>query len=447
MTIQWGIKMGKGDYVRKIVAWELVCLVGVVLLSFLYHLWFLSGAVLFVAASLVQPRVRRSIRQAKEDEYEYNQLTIYMEQLLCSYKRNGSLVESMTDCLSVFEKGEPIGKHIEKALYILQTGEGVEDGEIVANAFATIEKHYNSKRLRMLHEFLNQAEQMGGKREQAIDILLEDLQLWKRRTTLYQKKKKYIRVDTVIAVVFACCMCILSRLLVPKELGFDIADTMLYQVVTTAVLCGLLSIVHFVWKKLTGSWLDGQLLQNQETIQRVKRNYKLLCNEQRNPIKKHLAYKICRRQVETEYPYWLLSITLLLQTESVYCAMEQSVNRKCGMFADEVRSLLDKLYDAPNQLYPYTEFFQQLEISEVQTGMKILYSVNQNGYEESKRQLDFLISQNNVLMDRAENNRYENQTAGLSLLKHLPMLIACVKMVADLVNLLALTMGTLGQMA
>jgi len=98
-------------------------------------------------------------------------------------------------------------------------------------------------------------------------------------------------------------------------------------------------------------------------------------------------------------------------------------------------------------LYPYTEFFRQLEISEVQTGMKILYSVNQNGYEESKRQLDFLISQNNVLMDRAENNRYENQTAGLSLLKHLPMLIACVKKVADLVNLLALTMGTLGQMA
>jgi hypothetical protein len=422
--------------------------VGIIVISLLYHLWFLSGVVLFIVISLVQPKVRRSIRKAKENEYEYNQVTIYMEQLLCSYKRNGNLVEAMKDCLSVFEKGEPIGKRIEDALYILQTGDGVENGEIVAGALGSIEKHYNSKRLHMLHDFLNQAEQMGGKREQAIDILMEDLQMWRRRTTLYQKKKKYIRIDTVIAVAFSCCMCVLSRMLVPKELGFDLADTILYQVVTTGVLCGLMGIIHMVWKKLTGSWLDGHFIQSKETMERIKRNYVLLSSESKcNPMKRHLAYKICRRQVEGEYPYWLLSITLFLQTESVFCAMEQSVRRKSGMFADEVRCLLDKLYDAPNQLYPYVEFFQRLELPDVQTGMKILYSVNQNGYEESKRQLDFLISQNNVLMDRAENNRYENQTAGLSLLKHLPMLIACVKMVADLVNLLALTMGTLGQMA
>ncbi len=74
--------------------------------------------------------------------------------------------------------------------------------------------------------------------------------------------------------------------------------------------------------------------------------------------------------------------------------------------------------------------------------MKILYSVNANGYEDSMKQLDFLVAQNNRLMDKNESYRYSNMMAGMSMLKQLPMVAACLKLLIDLVNLLAITMGS-----
>lgn len=92
------------------------------------------------------------------------------------------------------------------------------------------------------------------------------------------------------------------------------------------------------------------------------------------------------------------------------------------------------------------DFFSSLSIPEVQSGMKILYSVHANGYEESKKQLDFLVAQNNRLMDKSESYRYSNVLAGMSMLKQLPMIISCLKLLVDLVNLLAITMGSFQSM-
>ena len=83
---------------------------------------------------------------------------------------------------------------------------------------------------------------------------------------------------------------------------------------------------------------------------------------------------------------------------------------------------------------------------EIQTGMKILYSVSTNGYEQSRRQLDFLVAQNNRLMDKSESYSQLNKMGGMSLLKQLPIMVSCLKLLIDLVNLLALTMGNFQNM-
>lgn len=428
---------------EKSVVFAGISLVLAVLSYAVYQLWFAFAAVFFLACNLMLPKIYRYMEAASKEEKRYQDMTIYMEQLLCSYKRTSRLLDSVLDCQTLFSETGEMGGCISAGLHIMKTGEGVADGEIARRGFEKIEEKYSSRRLVMLHDFLCEAEKMGGQREQAVDILLEDLQMWKSRTSLYQKKKSFIRIETLIALVLAFIMCYVSKLLTPEELGFRLSDTMFYQIVTTIVFCGFIVILSVIWKKLTGSWLDEREKMDAKEKERQQKQYEMIKGRRKSKkIEHRLAKRICKRQVERDFPYWLLSITLFLQTDSVYQAMKNSINKIKGIFAAEVEELLANIYEHPNLLSPYTAFFRELSMPEVQTGMKILYSVNQNGYEDSKKQLDFLVSQNNQLMDRAESNRYENQTAGLSMLKHLPMMAASIKLLADLINLLILTMGS-----
>ncbi len=428
---------------KRYVVYFGVSLAAAVLAGFIYQLDILFCMVFLGVCIFSIPQIHRCIKEAKEQEHRYTELTVYMEQLLCSYKRTNKLTDSLQDCGTLFSPKSIMGKCISRAVYIMQTGEGVADGEIARRALEEIERRYPSRRLTMLHDFMCEAEKMGGQREQAADILLEDVQMWKRRTSLFQKKKGYIRMETIIALGLAAVMCYVSKLLTPSELGFRLSDTLFYQVVTTIVFCGFAGILTLVWKKLTGSWLDERERMDQKQLRRFTKQYHILKGKiKTNRMGRHLAKRICRKQVEYDFPYWLLSITLFLQTDSVYQAMKNSLKTVKGIFSMEVEKLLETIYKHPHLLTPYTDFFTELTMPEVQTGLKILYSVNQNGYEDSKKQLDFLVSQNNQLMDHAESNRYANQTAGLSLLKHLPMMLASIKLLADLVNLLVLTMGS-----
>jgi hypothetical protein len=430
-------------FLKKNLLFFIISVVSAILIGFIYQLEAIAVMIILAVLLYFMPQIYRYRKEGRKQEKRYWDLTVYMEQLLCSYKRTNRLIDSLQDCASLYPKESGIGKCIAAAIHIMQTGEGVDDGEIARKSFERIEKYYPSRRLSMLHDFICEAEKMGGQREQALDILLEDVQMWKQRTSLYQKKRGHIRIDTLIALGLASVMCYISNLLTPPDLGFQLSDTIFYQVVTTVVFCGFAGILALVWKKLTGSWLDENEMIDEKQATRLMKQYQILKGKTKaNRVKQHLAKRICKRQAERDFPYWLLSITLFLQTDSVYRAMENSLKTIKGIFSLEVKKLLESIYEHPYLLSPYTDFYKELAMPEIQTGMKILYSVNQNGYEDSKKQLDFLVSQNNQLMDKEETNRYENQAAGLSMLKHLPMMLASIKLLADLVNLLVLTMGS-----
>ena len=51
-----------------------------------------------------------------------------------------------------------------------------------------------------------------------------------------------------------------------------------------------------------------------------------------------------------------------------------------------------------------------------------------------------------MVMDKCECNRFDNCLAGMGLLKQIPMLIACVKVVFDMTIFIVMTMGNYLQM-
>ena len=393
---------------------------------------------LTVGGCLALKRIRFHIYREREFEQEYGQVVIYLEQLLCSYRRLGHTGRAMEDCSSLFEPKSRMGGAIQRAKHIFLTGEGVEDGAILEAAFAEIEKEYDSRRMKIIHTFLCNGDRTGSDSGSSLDILLEDLEFWKNRTSIYEKRKKFIKTECAVAAGLAAVLCYVSRLLTPEELGLRIADNPIYQISTTVVLLALWWLIVLIYRKLSVKWLDRCKNEGEEEG-RLEKLYQTL---EKDPVavsglSTHVAKRVLGRYVRQEFPYWIMIVTLYLQTESSYQALKKSMAQTGGIFRQEIQTLTEKIYDSPRDL----QFFGKLELPEIQTGMKILYSVSTNGYEDSRRQLDFLVAQNNRLMDRSEVFVQNNKMAGMGLLKQLPMVLSSVKLLLDLIHLLTMTMG------
>ena len=129
----------------------------VILLPFvLFIVWVYGLGVVFIvplfAASCVAvARIRRYQRADREYEVAYSQVTTYLEQLLCSYRRLGHAGKALEDCRTLFREDCLMGKAICQAMHILFTGEGVIDGDILDAAFASVERFYDSRRMRIIH--------------------------------------------------------------------------------------------------------------------------------------------------------------------------------------------------------------------------------------------------------------------------------------------------------
>lgn len=415
----------------------------VALIVWIYGLGWLSVLPLGAASCLAVWRIRACRLAELQYEYTYIEVTTYLEQLLCSYRRLGHAGKALEDCRLLFEAESPMGKAIAQAKHILLTGEGVLDGNILSAAFACIERRYDSRRMRIIHRFICNGDKTGAESGRSSDILLEDLELWKNRTRMYQNRKKFIKLECGIATGLSLLLCYVSRLLTPEELGFDISESAVYRFSTVGAFLLFLVILVKIFRKLSGSWLDERGRRGERERNQLERMYRVLRGEEAaSPLTRHMAKRVVGRYVREEFPYWLLLVTLYLQSESSYQALRYSLEETGGVFRLELERLLREIYDSPRSLEPYIGFFSGLGLSEVQSGMKILYSVNNNGYEESKKQLDFLISQNNRLMDKNESGHQSNRMAAMSMLKQLPMVVSCLKLLVDLVNLLAVTMGS-----
>ncbi len=397
---------------------------------------------LTVGGCLALRRIRFFIRRERDFEQEYEQVVTYLEQLLCSYRRLGHTGRAMEDCSSLFESGSRMDRAIQRARHVFMTGEGVEDGAILEAAFAEIEKEYDSRRMKIIHTFLCNGDRTGSDSRGSLDILLEDLEYWKNRTSIYEKRKKFIKTECAVAAGLAAVLCYVSRLLTPEELGLHISDNPIYQISTALVLLALWWLIALIYRKLSVKWLDGGGNKEDEEV-RLEKLYQTLGKDPSavSGLSAHVAKRVLGRYVRQEFPYWLMIVTLYLQTESGYQALKKSMEQMDGIFRREIQVLTEKIYDSPRDLQPYLEFFGKLELPEVQTGMKILYSVSTNGYEDSRRQLDFLVAQNNRLMDRSEVFIQNNKMAGMGLLKQLPMVLSSIKLLLDLIHLLTMTMG------
>ncbi len=392
----------------------------------------------FVGLFLLPLADRYMVRAAKNEE-KYRESVSYMEQFLCSYKRTSVVGTSLEDCRSLFESSSDMNTVLQSALHILKTGE--EAGEnILRAAFGVIGENYPSRRMKLMHEYVIKVEQMGGRIESWMDLLLREIQLWKERTLLYQKKKSMLRRESFLSILMSMGLCWLSNLLIPSMFRKQLVASAIYQISTMVTLILFMILAVLILANLTRTWLDCKREPKHFGEGKIESQYERI-KKNKHSIGGYFAKKSIIPYIREEFPYWLLTVILFLQQDSLYQAVSQSSDHVHGFFKKEVQYFLEQLYEDPVSLHPYQEFFSEFFLPEIQTGMKMLYAFRQNGYEDTSRQIYFLIEQNNLIMDQVERQRLEDQLGVMGILRQIPMGIATAKVILDVVFIFILSFG------
>lgn len=145
------------------------------------------------------------------------------------------------------------------------------------------------------------------------------------------------------------------------------------------------------------------------------------------------ARKRVLREVEKQFPEWLMNLSLQLQTDNVHVSLKKTIPDAPFILKQDLTRLVEEIEQQPNALQPYIRFMREFQIPDVLSAMKILYSMAEFGIRDMGGQIDALVQRNTVMMDRAERLKEEDLMAGVGFLVLLPMITGVVKMLADLV--------------
>lgn len=484
-------------WLSKFILTAILILISECLIVKLFGLSLMGLSVILFVTILLSPSFVRVYYKQKKEEKRFSDLTDYMEQMISSYRENGNIARALKDCEDTFEVGSTMKKLLQKAIHVRVTGEGVEDISITRESLRVIEKEFPSRRLKLLHDFLTKAEETGGNHTTTLNVLLEDLQAWRGRTAVYQRKRQKIKMECLISTLLATIFSSLPNMLLKfSGLDINVSEETLYQVSATVALVFFLLIANRIMKKSSNTWLDEK--DNNKKHEKVmETRYHFIVNYTKEkairdaifPLvigflvttisivlglvigggfrvfcialgcsiftfflyqmiqRKKIFIKKVKKSVEQEFPYWLLSVTLLLQTESVFQAIMISKEESTGVLRKELEHLAEGIYHNPTSLVPYKEFFQDFEMVSIKQAMRILYSIQNTGVSGMEQTLYNLTKQNNELMDVSEKITFENRLAGMSAMRFLPQLVACMHMLLNLGLTMLLVFGMFSAIA
>ena len=156
-----------------------------------------------------------------------------------------------------------------------------------------------------------------------------------------------------------------------------------------------------------------------------------------------LTYNQLINAVNLRYPAWIVDLALLLQAKSVQASLALSYDATPIVLQPELEKMLHAISDNPDGAEPYMNFFGEFRLRNIQSAMKMLYSIQQGTGGNVQKQLAGAIERNNHLLAISELAAADKNMAGLAGMFLTPLLISSIQVVADL---LAFVMNALGSM-
>lgn len=456
----------------------LIMMIGSAILGYILGMQPAYIAILIIACLIIMPMMTVSAYRQMYEQKRFEDVGSYLEQVLYSFKRRPKIVTSLEDTSKIFKEGSTMQGLLNKAIGIINSA--TLKGNVYKKALDEIEKPYFCRPIQMAHNFMRSVEQYGGEYDKSADILIDDRNRWVERVYDVQTDKKKLKMNMTISIVLSLIIVTVSSKMIPKNL-IDINTSIIVQIMTTATLILDLILWAFVQLKLSGSWIsykeDKSIKRTYDSVMHPKPENKrkkyttwfmlsilvgtvacvtrdikptgamiiFACFVLYNPTRlKKVHRKWLAREVEKAFPDWMISVALLLQTDNVHVALSKSVEDAPFVLQEELERLLDGIEKNPTVIDPYLDFYSQIPMPEIQSSMKMLYSMSQFGAEEMGTQIESMISRNSVMQDKAEKMRSKDQLAGMGFFVFLPMLTGTLKMLVDMGTMLTGVMSKFG---
>jgi hypothetical protein len=401
----------------------------------------------------------------------------YMEQFLYSFKRNGTVLNALLETATIFDEGI-FHEALEKAIEHIQYTTDSEDPE--REALDIVGEFFHCERIDAIHSFVIGAQRRGGDAGGSILLLAKNRAMWAERVMNLQKEFQIVKRNIMIALVATMLICILPLYLLGGDL--DISSIPLCQI-SAVVLIGICMLIYVkADKKLCRSWIEKEVdstgmgkkylqVRDYDEAKEAKSSQKMaiipvilfigafiyfkniavlvtgvvvvLFFLNQHKIGHSLAMKKVAREIEKQFPNWLMEVALLLQTDNVQMAIRKSMDSAPEVLVYALEDLIDQLEEDPNAIEPYHRFLKEYRNPDVQSAMKMLYALSSGNAGDVTKQVEELIDRNNAMMDKAEKLEQEDKIAGMKVYILLPSLLASFKLMVDMALLLVVFLQNL----
>lgn len=453
-------------------------LAGIGAVGILFRLQAVYFAVLVAAVLFALPVVILDMYKKMYEQKRFGDTAAYMEQLLYSFQKSGKAASALKETLEIFEDGQ-MKRIIGQAIYHMGEGKPETKHGVMRESLQFIENAYSCVKVHMVHELLINAEEYGGETEEAVVILLGDIERWKKRGYHLQAEKKKSHMDNIVSIVVAALLCATAlyvlnamKQMFAVQRASDIFRIPVIQLSSFLFLLFLLYVFMKSSRNLTGDWLKEPKLREEDYI---LKSYRMVMGyEEKKAQKKSLlfaipvfiamaallamgkrgggifclaagavliiqyraGYHLARKDVTDEMylriPQWLIEMILLLQNNNVQVALAKSVQGAPRVLQEELNLLLVRIAQTPGKLQAYTGFCEKFDLPELQSCMKMLHAVSENGTGNVKVQMNNLLMRVNEMQDMAEEIRNENMAFRMKFLFSYPVIGATIKLLIDL---------------
>ena len=412
----------------------------------------------------------------------------YMEQIVRAFQKSQKIYTALKECKETFKDGK-MRESIQEAIQCMDQSKGARE------ALEIINKNFECAKIRSTNDFLLNAEEHGGSDDfmDSSNMLIDDNALWVRRGYALHMTKKQQYIEMLLSILFCTLLCagmlyglnyLGSVITQMGTVGFDIFAQKLIQITSIVFILFSMFICVRSSHSLSGDWLQINATTNKQLLvddytavinydeQKSRKKSiimaapfliavvpvylfvnKFLCIVLilislfllfQHRIGHNIALNAVKQNLGIEIPIWLMDLTLLLQHNTVYVALQKSRENASEIIQLELDKLFEEMEENPGSIEPYNNFMEKFHMPEVASCMKLLYSIAENGTMDKNIQLNNLIESIQKMQERSDEILNERNAFEHRRYFSYPMAVTTIKLALDCTYGMLLALNFIG---
>lgn len=471
-------KINKGSFIKSL------CIA--LLLNFITNFLLQANHIVLIITTLsvcvMVPFFIEDHNLAEHYKQRFFDLSQYMENMLITFcRRQARIRSSLEDVRNLFTPDNHMYQCISNTIYYIDQGSFSK--ELYQEAFAYIEKDYDNRRLHLIHKFFIQVTYDGGDYTSTADLLLAAKKLWYDSTMdlMQQKKKRFLTTSGFIAAIVLLCAFLDLMLCNTISLPSDITIVQLpaYQIITAIFIILIQFVIKQSFHSLSMDWIakdsighknfsEEQLEKRYDFVQEYTKDS--LPYFRKNLIKAspfliasiivfvifhkwylslplgiificilfkdqfifQIVNKTLRKEVTYALSQWYLQLALLLKNNNAQVSIEKSLEDAPALLKREIRLLIDRIDDNPNDISAYTAFLSYFHDPSIMSAMQMLASMANAGNDQAAYQLTQLVDSAFLMQHEADVLTNKNIMGRMKSLQDIPDVLVSLKLLVDL---------------